>query len=222
MKTCTKCGQTKPFSDFRPRGKSYFNHCKKCDYARKKKKISENPELAAQYHAAYRQKNKEKLKEYHREWRAKNKEKLIAKREAEQGEKREYNRAYHEANRDKILTRMRQYKILAKDKISQYRQAYKEREKLVRQKWARGNLPRLAEKAAKRRAMQKRAFPKWANVAAIREIYRQAATMQDVHVDHIVPLVSPLVCGLHVAANLQILPATENMSKSNRYWPDMP
>lgn len=42
------------------------------------------------------------------------------------------------------------------------------------------------------------------------------------HVDHIVPIKSPIVCGLHCEANLQILPEAENIRKGNRHWPDMP
>ena len=42
------------------------------------------------------------------------------------------------------------------------------------------------------------------------------------HVDHIVPLVSDKVCGLHTFANLQLLEGRANKSKGNRVWPHMP
>ena len=36
------------------------------------------------------------------------------------------------------------------------------------------------------------------------------------HVDHIIPINHPLICGLHVETNLQVLPAAENSRKGNR------
>lgn len=39
--------------------------------------------------------------------------------------------------------------------------------------------------------------------------------------DHIVPLLHPMVCGLHCPANLRVLPLAENLRKSNKHWPDM-
>lgn len=78
-----------------------------------------------------------------------------------------------------------------------------------------------------RRRTIKAAVPAWGDQDLIREIYERARLMAEssgeaYHVDHIVPLNHPLVCGLHCAANLQILSATENAKKGNRYWPDMP
>jgi len=41
-------------------------------------------------------------------------------------------------------------------------------------------------------------------------------------VDHVVPLVSDIVCGLHNEFNLRVIPASTNRSKGNRFWPNMP
>ena len=72
-----------------------------------------------------------------------------------------------------------------------------------------------------------RARPDWAVYPELyAKIYNSAREMREagkeVEVDHIVPLRSPLVCGLHVPWNLQILPRVENNKKSNKWWPDSP
>ena len=75
-------------------------------------------------------------------------------------------------------------------------------------------------------AKYRRARPSWANRAALRAFWlesrrRTAETGVQHSVDHIVPLIHPLVCGLHVENNLRIIPLTENIRKSNNTWPDM-
>jgi hypothetical protein len=93
--------------------------------------------------------------------------------------------------------------------------------------WARDNLERMAAKSAKRRAAKLQATPAWADLAAIELIYAESARLTretgiEHHVDHVVPLQSILVCGLHCETNLKVLPGSENIRKHNRYWPDMP
>lgn len=79
---------------------------------------------------------------------------------------------------------------------------------------------RLA-RTAKRRADKLNATPKWSNLEAIRRIYKEAKelckkTGEEYHVDHIIPLKSKIVCGLHVPENLRIISAFDNLSKGNR------
>jgi hypothetical protein len=89
----------------------------------------------------------------------------------------------------------------------------------------------MSPNAKRRRAAYVRqkiiATPKWANGkhstwSIYKEAKRQRKMGRDVCVDHIVPLNSPLVCGLHTKDNLQILTVKENSKKSNYYWPDAP
>lgn len=72
-----------------------------------------------------------------------------------------------------------------------------------------------------RRAKKLLATPYWSESERIKEVYKKAAKF-GLHVDHIVPLKSSKVCGLHVWHNLQLLAPDLNQSKSNREWPDMP
>jgi 5-methylcytosine-specific restriction endonuclease McrA len=77
---------------------------------------------------------------------------------------------------------------------------------------------------SKRRAAKFQATPAWLSNEQQKEIENFYWLAQDLkcisgqtyHVDHIVPLQSKKVCGLHVPWNLQILPSEINLSKSNR------
>lgn len=71
------------------------------------------------------------------------------------------------------------------------------------------------------------AWPDWcADHPGFKTIYqeckRRRASGEDVQVDHVVPICSALVCGLHVPWNLQLLGAGPNNKKSNKWWPDHP
>ena len=72
-----------------------------------------------------------------------------------------------------------------------------------------------------RRARVKQATPKWANIFFLKEAYSLAIERSRVtgfawHVDHIIPLNGKSVCGLHVEYNVRVIPASENIRKSNK------
>lgn len=98
---------------------------------------------------------------------------------------------------------------------------------VYRKKWKNDNTHLVRMYDANRRAQQLKATPIWSDVEEVRDIYRQCKDIQEAtgieyHVDHVIPLNNALVCGLHSHTNLQILKAVDNLSKSNRVWPDMP
>ena len=73
-----------------------------------------------------------------------------------------------------------------------------------------------------RRAQVSIATPSWANSELMKMFYTVAQQISKNtgiphHVDHIVPISHPLVCGLHNEHNMQILTDSENCSKSNKF-----
>lgn len=121
---------------------------------------------------------------------------------------------FREANRERENAR-----ILA------YHNAHRAERLTANRQWREANPDKHAAKESRRRASILRAVPAWANPEAIAAVYGRAReegerTGEPMHVDHIVPLKSKYVCGLHCEANLQILPAGVNLSKGNRSWPD--
>jgi len=68
----------------------------------------------------------------------------------------------------------------------------------------------------------RQATPAWSEVEQIQDLYKEAHKLHLItgelyHVDHQVPLNNKLVCGLHCISNLQILEASVNIKKNNRF-----
>ena len=110
----------------------------------------------------------------------------------------------YEANKEKVLKRTKEW--YQKDL---------EKNRKVRRDYYKNNKGLCRSLIIERKAHVKRATPKWANRKELAGIYQNCP--QGYHVDHVIPLRGENVSGLHVPQNLQYLPATENLSKGNRF-----
>ena len=101
------------------------------------------------------------------------------------------------------------------EKCQAYRDKNRGRQKLHSKNWQKNNPEKSKARTARRRAAKLQAIPPWADLEKIKEFYQNCS--EGHHVDHIVPLQHPLVCGLHVSENLQYLTAEENFKKGNTW-----
>lgn len=208
MKKCSKCGCEKPLSDFyvgKQNKDGYCGQCKACKQAANK---------------AWEKANPEKMRTYKFKWEVANKDKVAAK-----------TRRWYEANKDRKiardLERDRRNKRQAIERKARWLAANKEKADQAHKEWAARNPEKLRAQWARRRAVERKATPSWAVDFFIEEAYTLAKLRTEMlgfawHVDHIVPLRSKHVCGLHTHDNLRVIPGSENIAKGNRHWPDQP
>ena len=161
---------------------------------------------------AWRIANPERQKKNNDEWYALNKAKIADK-------KRLATSNWRKANliRARESSRRGMANWLSKpENIKKHRDRAKD--------WFRANPGRRRFFIAQRRARLLKATPEWLtteDMAAIRAFYLKALQMERLtkkkyHVDHIIPLQSKDVSGLHVPWNLQILESTVNLRKHNK------
>jgi hypothetical protein len=118
-------------------------------------------------------------------------------------------REWASANRDRVKESKARYRAKKRDELREKNRAYQK-----------ANPGKVSARAMRRHAARLKATPAWSDPQAIAAIYDECARINREtgvrhQVDHIIPLRSDRVCGLHVAHNLQILTATENRHKSN-------
>lgn len=189
MKTCKKQLHSYP---------KEHKRCPECNRAAKK---------------AYYKANPEKHKANMKAWYEANPEKHKAASEANPEKRKASIKAWREANPEKHKATLKAWK-----------EANSEKEKANKKAWREANPGKVNADQAKRRAAKLNRTPTWLTPAQLNSIglyYLAAKWAQDIleepiHVDHIIPLQGKAVSGLHVPWNLQLLPASENRSKSNK------
>ncbi len=102
-----------------------------------------------------------------------------------------------------------------------YPDKHRVKSRQVVSKWGKANPHKVRAKRALRRLPSKEACPPWADRQAIEAVYAEAVRLSietgtPHHVDHIVPLRSDEVCGLHVPWNLRPIPCAVNLSKGSK------
>lgn len=121
---------------------------------------------------------------------------------------------YYQKNRKAVIARAASRPNHAKQA---YRNKHKERN------------PELYKAlTSNRRRRHRSATPKWVGVdekKAIRQMYLEAQRLTKLTgeryvVDHVYPLISDQVCGLHTIKNLRLMTQEENLKKSNK-MPDL-
>ena len=197
-KACKKCERILAVIDFnlcRGGADGRRTECKGCQAKARKIWYDNNKEKSAAYSKIYREINAGKLK--------------VPTKEYSQN----YQRQYREKNRERLRKRDAEYNKKNKEKMRAY---YLD--------WYSKNRHLVVEESVRYREAKSRNTPCWiteSHVAQMRSIYfdRQIVSEQSGlmhHVDHIIPLRGKNVCGLHVPWNMRIIPASENVRKSNR------
>lgn len=137
----------------------------------------------------------------------------------QQARRREYNRQYHQDNRERNKARMSRnyHRLHPADKLL----------RLWRSK-AQPSMPKPGTARANdaRNVAIARAFVHWSDVDEVVRMCVAAAVMTELTgvryvLDHIVPISSRLVCGLHAHTNLRVVTVEENQRKGHWAWPDM-
>lgn len=128
------------------------------------------------------------------------------------------NKESYEKHKQSRLEKAQIYRDMNSGRIKRYLRGYQK-----------DNRHKYAAHSAFRNKRVAEATPDWLTDLQRKEIesvYQEARRSTEEtgvrhEVDHVVPVKSNLVCGLHVPWNLQVIPKSENIAKSNRYWPDM-
>jgi hypothetical protein len=143
LKTCSKCKEEKPRSEFQKNKIRKDGLCYQCKQCRKQH-YKENVEKIRQYRKQHYKENIEKIRQYRKQHYKENKEKILKRRNQYRKENAEKIRQYRKENAEKIRQRENQYRKENAEKIRQHEKQYykKNAEKIKqREKQYHKNLP---------------------------------------------------------------------------------
>ena len=111
-----------------------------------------------------------------------------------------------------------------KEQHAEYRASHREERRRNVKQHRLNNLEKYKEYNLRKEKGRQQASVAWADKIKIREIYIESRRISEEtgvkhHVDHQIPLTHPLVCGLHVETNLEIITGLKNMKKHNSFTP---
>jgi hypothetical protein len=173
--------------------------------------------------ARYYQKNKQKILAKAKVYYENNKERICENSKENKKQHYQNNKEIYKLkaenwvaeNKEQSTENKKNWVIKNKQKINKYFREWKALNKCKVYAWT-----------AKRRGALLNATPSWLSkeeLNKISEFYICAEmfamyTGEKYHVDHIIPLRGKTVNGLHVPWNLQVIPAKENLVKSNKLY----
>tara|TARA_R100001369_G_scaffold52164_2_gene78973 strand:+ start:102 stop:575 length:474 start_codon:yes stop_codon:yes gene_type:complete len=137
----------------------------------------------------------------------------------------EYNREWKRKNRIEMLAQRKLYREANKDKQKEYYKVYRlnnlDKEVIRNKAWALNNPDKKRAKHSLRRARVKKVndIKTLADRKQLVDLFKQALKREEEtgygwHVDHTIPITKG---GRHCLTNLQVVPASWNLSKGNRH-----
>jgi hypothetical protein len=156
--------------------------------------------------------SKEQRNIYLAEWRRKNRDKTRASQ-----------KKYYEANKELCKTKIKECQKAKKDKyikyVTDWQKANPNKVATIRKRYYEKNSAKDIARVRRRQGRMHHCeiYMNAGELAEIQGMYDFCRIFKGFEVDHIIPLNGKLVSGLHVLANLQVLPIHENRSKQNKY-----
>lgn len=135
---------------------------------------------------------------------------------------------YKKNNPEKEKERAAKWNKDNAERAAKTSKAWRENNKEYHQKlideWRANHPENMRGQTLRRRKAAKQATPSWVNKQQLKAICKEAIELEKLdgiprQIDHVIPLQHEFVCGLNIPANLQILTAHENLSKSNKFTP---